>query len=67
MKGGEKKMETIIIVWIIFGVIFGFACSSIAKSKNRDNVGWFFGGLFLGLIGLIIVALLPNLDTTKSA
>jgi len=59
-------METFIIVILIFGVIFGFACSSIAKSKNREQVGWFFGGLFLGLIGLIIIALLPKLNNTKS-
>ena len=59
-------MEGIIIVILIFGIILGFACASIAKSKNRDQAAWFFGGLFLGLIGLIIIALLPDLDKTKS-
>ena len=43
-------------------VISMIACPIIAGHKNRSVVGWFFGGLFLGLIGLIIVACLPNKD-----
>lgn len=36
------------------------ACPIIAYNKKRNVVGWFFGGLFLGFIGLIIVACLPK-------
>lgn len=50
----------ILIVCLVFGVVFGFACASIAKGKKRDTFGWFCGGFFLGLIGLIIVACLPE-------
>ena len=55
-----------IIITIIMGLLllllFAFASASIAKSKNRDQMFWFFCGLLFGLIGLIVVALLPKLE-----
>lgn len=50
------------ILGIINTVISTIACPIIAGQKNRSVVGWFFGGLFLSLIGLIIVACLPQKD-----
>ncbi len=50
------------ILGIINTVISMIACPIIAGYKNRNKAGWFFGGLFLGLIGLIIVACLPRKD-----
>lgn len=50
------------ILGIINTVISTIACPIIAGRKNRSVVGWFFGGLFLSLIGLIIVACLPQKD-----
>ncbi|MDY4857828.1 MAG: hypothetical protein SO232_04285 [Candidatus Onthovivens sp.] len=50
------------ILGIINTVISTIACPIIAGHKNRSVVGWFFGGLFLSLIGLIIVACLPQKD-----
>lgn len=48
------------ILGIINTVISMIACPIIAGHKNRSVAGWLFGGLFLGLIGLIIVACLPR-------
>ena len=45
---------------IIVTVISMIACPIIAAKKGRSAVGWFFGGLFLGGIGLIIIACLPE-------
>jgi len=51
-----------ILIWAIIWVVMGFVCSHIAKLKNRDTTGWFFGGFFLGVIGLVIIALLKPLE-----
>ena len=58
LRGGTK-ME-ISVLGIINTVISVIACPIIAGYKNRSVVGWIFGGLFLGLIGLLIVACLPK-------
>ena len=50
---------------LIIMVVCGMITSAIANSKGRSVVGWFFGGFLLGLIGIIIVAVLPNLKTQK--
>lgn len=51
---------TIETIGIIITVISMILCPIIAHSKGRSAVGWFFGGLFLGGIGLIIVACLSD-------
>ncbi|MCI6215621.1 MAG: hypothetical protein MR659_00825 [Mollicutes bacterium] len=59
-------METILTIASILGVINTIismiACPIIAAHKNRSVSGWIFGGFLLGLIGLIIIACLPNND-----
>lgn len=47
---------------IINTIISMIACPIIASYKKRSVVGWLFGGLFLGLIGLLIVACLKRND-----
>ena len=39
---------------LIGSTVMGIVCAVIAKKKGRSGA-WFFGGFFLGLIGLIIV------------
>jgi hypothetical protein len=43
-------------------LICGVITSSIANSKGRSGIGWFFAGFFFGLIGLIICCCLSNLN-----
>ena len=60
---GGTRMEIsliLIVLSIINTIISVIACPIIAGYKNRSVVGWIFGGLFLGLIGLIIVSCLPK-------
>ncbi len=45
----------LIIVWIVSAI----AAGSVGKSKGRTFTGWLLG-IFLGFIGLIIIALLPK-------
>lgn len=45
---------------VVIMVICGLIASGIASSKNRSGLGWFFVGALLNLIGIIIVAVLPN-------
>ena len=57
-------MEVLIIQLVVMSV-FGAIASAIASSKGRSTVGWFFGGFFLTWIGIVIVAVLPNLKEQK--
>jgi len=56
MQSQDQILIGLLIVWIICG----FAASGVGKEKNRDAFGSFCWGLFLGVFGVIIVALLPT-------
>jgi hypothetical protein len=53
------------MVSVIILSIMGIICASIASSKGRSGVGWFFIGFFTGLIGLIVVLVVGNLNDEK--
>jgi len=53
-------------IHLVIGLICGSIASAIAASKGRNAVGWFFGGFFIGLIGIIIVACLGNLKEQRA-
>ena len=54
-------MEVMIaFMWVLIGVI----CALIADSKNRNALGWFFGGALFGVFALIAVAVLPKTEKT---
>ncbi len=44
----------------IVTVVSAIASPIIASKKGRSAIGWFFGGLFLGGIGLIIISCLSS-------
>lgn len=48
-------MEGILIFAVIISLGIAFACSIIAKKKNRSGIGWFFAGLFTSAIGLVVI------------
>jgi hypothetical protein len=49
------------MVWLIVSLICGAIAAVVASGKGRSPIGWFFLGFLLGLIGIVIVAVLPNL------
>lgn len=55
----------IILIPLALCIIFGVLCAKIARRKNRDKVGWFFIGFFLGVIGLLIILCIPKENETR--
>ncbi len=47
-----------IIAYLLIGVVFGFICKAISGSRGME--GGFWWGFFLGIIGIIIVAVRPK-------
>ena len=43
----------------IIASLFGAICAYYGKQRGRDPLNWFFIGLFLGVIGLILLFILP--------
>ncbi len=59
-------MSSYFTLKMLIAVICGGIAAMIASHKGRNAAGWFFGGFFLQLIGIIIVAVLPNLNDKKA-
>ena len=57
----DIHMEMAFIIGLILNIISMIACPIIAGNKGRSVAGWFFGGFFLSVIGLIIVSCLPEI------
>lgn len=53
-------------IWIFWNAIPGTIASLIAYYKGRNMFGWFFGGFFLNVLGIILVAVLPNLKEQQA-
>lgn len=58
----ETIMAIASLIEIVNTIISMIVCPIIAAHKNRSVLGWIFGGFLLSLIGLIIIACLPNND-----
>ncbi|HAU36092.1 MAG TPA: hypothetical protein DCX07_00045 [Phycisphaerales bacterium] len=56
----------IIVIAVIIRVICGVGAAAIANAKGRSVAGWFFGGFFLEIIGVVIVACLSNLNKERA-
>jgi hypothetical protein len=54
-------MATIIVLIVILWIIPWALANSISKAKGRGGQGWILG-LFLGWLGVIVVALMPALE-----
>tara|TARA_Y100000591_G_scaffold327390_1_gene351754 strand:+ start:272 stop:466 length:195 start_codon:yes stop_codon:yes gene_type:complete len=58
-------MEIILVLLIYLG--FGYALYKVAKSKNREPLGWILIGLILSpIIVLIILALMPTIKSKRT-
>lgn len=54
-----------VLVALIIRTTFGLISMTVAGSKGRSKFGWFVGGFLLGLIGLIIVLCLGDVEKKK--
>ena len=58
-------MEIALLILIYVG--FGYALYKVAKSKNREPLGWILIGLILSpIIVLIILALMPTVKSKRT-
>lgn len=63
-------MDVLVAFLVLFGppfivcCIFGAIAAGVASSRNKN--GGFWWGFFLGVIGIIVVALRPNDGQKKS-
>jgi type II secretory pathway pseudopilin PulG len=53
-----------LIVQLVIMLICGGIAAAIATAKGRSGA-WFFAGFFIGIIGIIIIACMPNLKEQK--
>lgn len=53
---GIMQLLNLILFWVFFGCI----ASYLAKRRGRNPLAWFFIGLFLGVLGVLLVVILPN-------
>lgn len=56
-----------IVIVIISWVIFGGATSYFAGQRGRDPFAWFFIGMLLGILGILLLFLLPALNVKEEA
>ena len=49
--------------WVLINVLIGMGCVSVADHKDRDGGKWFIIGLLGGVIALIVLAVLPALES----
>lgn len=55
-----------LIVQLVVMAVFGGICAAIANGRGRSPLGWFFVGMFLGCIGLVLVLVLPDLKVQEA-
>ena len=63
---GGSELEGALVIGLILNIISMIACPIIGGNKGRSVVGWFFGGLFLSVIGLIIVSCLKEIPNGRN-
>jgi len=60
--------EALIVIYIfLLGIwaLLVWGCVSIAKGKGRSAVAWALLGVFFGIFALVLVAMLPRVDTAE--
>jgi hypothetical protein len=59
LRTREKGISMTMVLSIIFWVLMGWLTSYLAQQRGRDPLLWFLIGMAFGLIGLLILFLLP--------
>lgn len=54
-----------ILVVVISWLVFGGASSYFASQRGRDPFAWFMIGMLLGILGLLLLFLLPPLEASE--
>ncbi len=54
-----------LLIVAMFVLVFAIITSNVAGRRGRDPFIWFFIGVLLGWIGLILVFLLPRVEKTE--
>lgn len=54
-----------LLVVILSWLVFGGAASYFASQRGRDPFAWFMIGMLLGILGLLLLFLLPPLESDK--
>lgn len=57
---------TYMILSMVCWLLIGAATAHFAKQRGRDPTIWFFIGILLGLLGLILVFIMPALNGTQT-
>lgn len=52
---------------VLFWLILGGACFYVAKQRGRNPTAWFAIGIVLGIIGLILLYILPSKKTLNAS
>ena len=53
-------MGYVVFILLVYSVACGVYSAVIAQGKGRSRYGWFFGGLFFGIIGLVAAGLIVD-------
>ena len=60
-------MLYIILIAVLFNLICGAVCASMATAKNRNGVFWFAGGFILSILAIVVLATRPKLRASPWA
>ena len=50
---------------LILSILFGWGTSYLAQQRGRDPVIWFLLGMFLGILGPLVVLVMPDASKQK--
>lgn len=54
-----------ILLTVILWILIGGATSYLANQRGRDPFAWFLIGMLLGLLGLVLLYLLPAIEISE--
>lgn len=64
---GYQFFENVLLVFVVYGLVFGICCGWLASQKGRSVSNWFITGFLLGIIGLLLIAFAPAQTVEKSS